>query len=365
MRVLHIDTERAWGGGEHQVLLLAQEQRRLGIDSRIACRRGTPLEKMSSAEGIPVVPLSSHTPHMLARLITVASAFDLFHCHTGRDHSLGALIASISRKALIVTRRVTFRQKRSWFNRFKYSRATKVICVSNAVASQLKASGLPIPHLEVIYDAVAGESCRSKTDCLEELGPLFPNHVRTKLIGNIASLVPAKDHALLLRAAQRVVSEQPDVGFVIIGDGILRGELLRLRKELRLEKQVVFTGFVPSAQRLIPAFDIFTLSSSEEGLGSIVLEAGLAGVPVVTTDAGGLPEIVIPEVTGLLCASGDHDAFATAVLRLLHDPLLSSRLALNSQRRVQNSFTIASVAANYQAVYLSTVPRIPTHPIAC
>jgi L-malate glycosyltransferase len=108
MRVLHLNNEKTWRGGERQTLLTAQEHRRRGGDDAIACRPGSPLETAARAEGIRAIGLSASAPAALAKLIKLAGEFDLLHCHTGRAHSLAAAATLVRRKPLIVTRRVDF-----------------------------------------------------------------------------------------------------------------------------------------------------------------------------------------------------------------------------------------------------------------
>ena len=114
-----------------------------------------------------------------------------------------------------------------------------------------------------------------------------------------------------------MIARHPDVAFVIVGEGECRRNLLQLRDELELEGAVHFTGFIPQAQQLLPGFDIFAMSSSNEGFCTIILDAALADVPVAATAGGGIPENVLHEQTGLLSPVGDAAALAQSLLRLL------------------------------------------------
>lgn len=351
MRVLHINTERTWRGGERQTLLTVQEQRRQGVDSRLACRRSSLLEAEAVAADVPTIPLRSSPASMLAGLARIAGDFDLLHSHSGRGHSLATLAVLARRKPIVVTRRVDFVPRHSRFNRLKYGHAARVVCVSRFIADQLLEWGIPADRLTVIHDAVPDEAFPPRDACLRELRALTGIPPEQVIVGNIAALVPHKDQATLLRAAHAVVAERDDVAFVVIGTGELDGELRRLRAELGLERHVHLTGYVPGAQKLLPAFDVFAMSSQGEGLGSIVLDAGLAGVPVAATSAGGLPEIVIHEQTGLLVPVRDSAALAGAILRLLADRELGRRLADAAGRRARAEFSPAEMARRYVEVY--------------
>lgn len=357
MRVLHVNTEKGWRGGERQTLLTALEQQRQGIETRIACRRGAPLADLAQAEHIPVVSLSSALPAALLTLNRAARSCDVLHCHTGRGHSLGVLATLRRRPSLIVSRRVVFVPRASWFNRWKYRRADRVVCVSQYIARLLREWGVAAEKLSVVYDAVPADPPLPREACLKELRALTGVAAGQRLVGTIAALAGDKDHASLLRAAKVVAARRPDVAFVIIGEGELKDDLLKLRQELALENVVHFTGFISQAQRLLPGFDVFALSTRMEGLGTIVLDAALAGVPIAATAAGGLPEAVLDGQTGLLAPVGDAPALAAALLRLLEDPALAQRLAQAARRRVEQEFSVTTMARRYVDIYQSLLTR--------
>jgi glycosyltransferase involved in cell wall biosynthesis len=357
MRVLHVNTEKGWRGGERQTLLTALEQQRKGVEARIACRRGAPLEEAANAEHIPVVSLSSALPSAFPALGRAADACDVLHCHTGRGHSLAVMATLWRRPPLVISRRVVFVPRASWFNRWKYRRADRVVCVSEYIARLLREWGVPPEKLSVIYDAVPGDALLPREACLKELRARTGVSAGQRLVGNIAALTRDKDHAILLHAAKVVAAQRPDVAFVIIGEGELKEELLKLRQELALEHVVHFTGFIPQAQRLLPGFDVFALSTRMEGLGTIVLDAALAGVPVAATAAGGLPEAVLDGQTGLLAPVGDAPALAAALLRLLAEPALAQRLAEAARRRVEQEFSVTTMARRYVDIYQSLLAR--------
>ena len=351
MRVLHVNHEKTWRGGERQTLLTALEQRRQGVDSRIACRRGSPLEEIAKTENVPIVRLPGFMPAALPALLRAARSCDVLHCHTGRAHSLGTLVTVARPKPLVVSRRVDFLPRNSWFNRWKFRRADKVVCVSKWIAKILRAWGLPAGKISVIYEAVPGDAYLPRATCLKELRERTGVTAGQRIVGNIAALVGHKDHATLLRAAKIVTAQRHDVAFVIVGEGELKEKLLRLRSELGLTDTVHFTGFIPQAQRLLPGFDVFAMSSCMEGLGTIVLDAAQASVPVAATAGGGLPEAVLHEQTGLLAPVGDDAALAAALLRLLNDAPLADRLARAAQKRVAAEFSVPNMARRYVEIY--------------
>ena len=351
-RILHINHEKTWRGGERQALMTVCEQRKQGIDSWTACRHGAPLEEKCLAAGVPTIALPSAAPLVLLKLARVMRGFDLIHCHSGRAHSMATLADPFARRPLVVSRRVDFLPRNSWFNRFKYRRADRIVCVSQYIANQMRTWMGKSGSLSVIYDAAEpDENPRSKEACVQELRLKVALPPGMRIVGNIAALVGHKDHATLLRAARSVVDRCPEIAFVIIGDGKIEEDLLRLRGELDLDHYVHFTGFLPNAQTFLPAFDVFAMSSCMEGLGSIVLDANLAGVPVAATAGGGLPEIVENNETGLLVPVGDAKGLSHAILQLLNDPALGARLTRHAQARTRAEFSPAQMASKYFETY--------------
>jgi glycosyltransferase involved in cell wall biosynthesis len=357
MRVLHIDNEKSWRGGERQVFLTVQEQRRQGVDGWIACRRGSPLEEIAGAADIPTIGLANTPQTAWPALMRAARLFDVLHCHTGNALSMAVLATRVRRKPIVLSRRVDNVPHNSWFTRWKYQRVDTLVCASRCIALVLEDWGLPPATMRVIYEAVSDDGYLPRETCLRQLRERTGVAPGTKLIGNIAALVGHKDHATLLRASREIMARRGDVAMIVIGDGEMKAHLLQLRSELGLNGFVHFTGFIPQAQQLLPGFDVFTLSSRTEGLGSIVLDAGLAGVPVVATAAGGLPEAVLEGHTGLLAPVGDAGALAAALLRMLDEPGLAGRLAGAAQQRVRTEFTVAGMVQRYIEIYGALLAR--------
>lgn len=133
----------------------------------------------------------------------------------------------------------------------------------------------------------------------------------------VANLRPVKNHQLLIDAASRVLAHRPDALFVLAGDGPLREQVLAEIDRRGLRDRVRFLGRVPQANRLVAASDVLVLASHSEGLPVVVMEALAAGVPVVATAVGGIPELIDDNRNGILTPAGSADAFAEGVLRAM------------------------------------------------
>src|SRR5438552_14802574 len=118
VKILHLNNEKTWRGGERQTLLLAAGLRERGVVSVIGCRPGGLLDQLALAESVATLPVPGNNLSAALALTKAARDFDLIHCHTGRGHSLAALTSGWHRKPFLVTRRVDFLPGAGWFNRF-------------------------------------------------------------------------------------------------------------------------------------------------------------------------------------------------------------------------------------------------------
>ncbi len=203
--------------------------------------------------------------------------------------------------------------------------------------------------LELVYNGIPVDAFdrRAVSADRESLG-VPASH---KLVGHVATFTTKKKQDDLMRAARLVVNEDPDVTFVMIGKGDLRPRLERLAKELGLEDNVVFTGFVPNPREAMAAFDVFALSSLYEGLPTVVIEAMALGVPVVATWVGGTPEIVNHGHDGLVVPPRDPSAMAAGILRLLRDHGLRKEMGRRAQESVRSKFDIRRRVREVEAIY--------------
>lgn len=289
MRVLHADAGRTLRGGQHQVLHLLPALASRGVEPHLLARKSSPLFEAAGRLGIPVSPLGAAT---LRRL---GPRFDLLHCHDARSHTLAALF---SPRPFVVSRRVAFPIGRGLFTRWKYGRASLLVAVSEAVAAGLRSAGIDPARITVVPDGAVLPPATSTLD-----GALVA----------AASSDPLKGNALLRRT-----------GLDILFSTSLASDLAHARA--------------------------FLYITASEGLGSAALLAMAHGVPVVASRIGGLPEIVIHEVTGLL-VENDAAAITAAVTRLVENPAWAAALGAAGRRLVEERFTIEHVAEATLAAY--------------
>ena len=182
-------------------------------------------------------------------------------------------------------------------------------------------------------------------------------HGPNPVIALIGRICPWKGQHIFLRAAASVHRRFPSAQFKIVGAPLFgeeqyEAEVRRLCTELGLDAAVEFTGFCPDIPRLIPELDVVVhASTTGEPFGQVIIEGMAACKPVVATNGGGVPEIVVNNETGLLVAMGDADAMAEAICKLLADPVMARRMGLQGFMRVKECFTIEHTVQKVHAVY--------------
>ena len=286
MRILHIDTGVTMRGGQWQVLLLARGLRAQGAHQCVLAR-GELLRRLR-AEGFEAAEAS---------FWSVRSAKPAFtHAHDARAHTWAALAM---RRPLVVSRRVAFPVKSGLLSRLKYQRADLYLAVSGFVAGRLWDAGVARKRVRVVYDGA-------------EPAP------RVSLGSRTTILAPQFD--------------DPKKGSVILKE---TGLTVKYSSDLVTD---------------LAEAKVFLYLTLEEGLGSAVLLAQAAGVPVVASRVGGLPEIVEHGETGLL-TENNPESVRQAVERILHDPVLHRRLALNALQRFEERFTVDHMVEATLAAY--------------
>ena len=177
------------------------------------------------------------------------------------------------------------------------------------------------------------------------------------VIGCVANLRAVKGHRLLVEAFAELVERQPRARLVLVGDGPDRARIENMVISLGIAGRVTFHGRDDEVRHIYSAFDIVTLTSASEGLPNVLLEAGAAGLPVVATDVGGVSEVIVPDVTGLLVPPGDRSALITALERLVTDAGLRARMGLAARSHVIATFGMKRFVEEVAAMYRSAIGR--------
>jgi glycosyltransferase involved in cell wall biosynthesis len=318
VRVLQVDSGRQWRGGQRQVWLLARELAKLGgvIEQVLVTKQGSELARRAAADGLAVQPTAwdiGLDPRAWWHLRRTIASFqpDIIHVHDSHALTLAATVTQ--GRTLVATRRVDFHVGR--FGAWR--RPDRVIAVSGAVKHVLICDGLAADAITVVPDGIDPAEVREAANPPYDPRPALRIARQAPLAVNAAALVGHKDQRTLVRAAQYARALEPDLHWIIAGEGPLRGALAAEIARLELADRVHLVGFVERVDALIAGAAVFVMSSKEEGLGSVILNALALERPVVATAAGGIPEVLPAEV---LVPVGAADALARKVVDVLRHP---------------------------------------------
>jgi len=228
----------------------------------------------------------------------------------------------------------------------------RIICISQAVRASLPDNQ---PQARVIHNGVALERFRPQEPSpalREQLGLADGDRV----LAIVSRLTPWKGHRTLLEALPRVAAAHPTVRLLVVGEPAFwtsdyAEELAALAEALGLADRVLFLGRREDVPELLALSEMLVLPSEDEPFGRVIVEAMAMGLPVVATATGGVPEIVVPEETGLLVPPRDPPALAEAVVTLLDDPERSRAMGQAGRERVSGLFDADATARRVQDVY--------------
>ena len=349
LRVLMVDSEVTWRGGEGQVALLMRGLVEEGVRVALCTPTGSAIAGRAEELGIEVLGLrmgagvDARAALTLGRYLREGS-FDIVHCHTSHAHGIAWLALTLgghggktrlSKPKLLVSRRVDFRVGRNPVSALKYRRGVDMyLAISTGVRRILVESGVDEERITLVPSGID----LRKFDGIGDTAYLekeFGLAGAATVIGNVAALAPHKSQVDFIRAAGIIRQEIAGARFFIVGEGELRTALEALAKKLGLEGCITFTGFRRDVLGLLSLFDCFVLSSYLEGLCTSIMDAQALGIPVVATRTGGVPDLVEDGETGLLVEPRDPERLASAVVRMLREGDLRSRCVLRAKQKAE------------------------------
>lgn len=352
LRVLHVDPERGFSGGETQVLALARHLAEEGHEVLVATHPAGGLAPRLRAAGIRDLPLLCRFGHdpvagMALRRQVLAHRPDVVHLHTSRALSLAPYLPW--RVVRVLTRRMDYAPRGSGpYVRWLYGGMDAVIAISRAARAALVARGIDGTRVAIVPSGVETQSFRDLDRAAARRALALDADARVLVI--VASLHGRKGHAVLLEALARLAREGTRPLCLAAGTGPQGQELQDLATRLGLGAQVRWLGQLDDIRPVLAAADVVVMPSLAEGLGVAAIEAMAAGRPVVASAVGGLPELIDDGEQGLLVAPGDPAALAAALRRCLADDATCARLGAAGRLRAE-AFSTVAMARGTEAVY--------------
>lgn len=238
--------------------------------------------------------------------------------------------------------------------RVAYQAAHAIVANSTAAVDQLKRERVPSRKIHTIRNGVDEKIFTMRP---RAIGPL-------RRIITVANLRIEKGHDTLLDAARRIVREQPDVEFLLVGDGPLRRTLEERVRRDDLTRHVRFLGERTDVASLLHAADVFVLPSRSEACPNGVLEAMATGLPVVAARVGGLPEMIESGLSGVLVPPDHPEALAAVVLDLIRRPSFALKLGRAARVEIENRFSLERMVSAFTTLYRSELSRRTSHAVS-
>ena len=362
MKILHINSADAWGGGEAHVALLCKALSTNGHQIVLACRKASSIDNHFRQRQLSVLNLPLTGAGDLYSAFSLANycrkhSIAIVHAHLGRDYWLAVLAKLFYKQLKIVfTRHLLFPIKNNIFHSILYRTADAVIAVSQAVAQVIANSGFVDPtKLVTIYNGIVVEKfADAPQGCLRhELG----FDMTTNVIGMIGQVSPHKGQDVFIRSIPAILEKCPNSKFIIVGDDFKQGQYIEHLKNLAVQlgvaEHVAFLGQRQDIPEVMKDLNVFVLASKNEPFGLVVVEAMAAGIPVVATAAGGVTEIIEHEKSGFLFAIDDDYMLAEAVTKILRNPAIVHSINQQAKSRVRLLFSIESMTEQTMAIYRS------------
>jgi glycosyltransferase involved in cell wall biosynthesis len=355
LKILHIDPERNWGGGEAQVLGLLTYLCRKGHRNDLLTHPGGRLFEQGGSLGVKRLSLVARNdldlrPVPALRRLIRSEQYDIVHLHTKRAHTLSLWLPRGPQcPKYVVTRRMDYPETKSWYTRYLYNRRVDgVVAISRVIMKLLTEAGVERDRIRLIHSGIDPERFVHCAAAVTE-------REAVAVVGIVAALEERKGHRYLFEAAAALKRRGHKIKYLVAGEGPARRQLEERVKALNLADEVRFCGFVSDAPDFLSQIDIFILPSLYEGLGVAVLEAMAAGKPVIASRVGGLPELVADGETGLLVAPKNVEGLAEAIARLADDESLARAMGKKGAALARANFSLERMAVQNEAYYYELI----------
>jgi len=353
MRVLYVDLEREWRGGQSQALLTLRGLRERGHEVELLAARDSPLANRATEAGVtvhqaPRLGLRGWAARTIRSLVAT-SLFELIHLNEPHALTAAWLARAHARLPLLLSRRIGFPLQKNAVSQARYRAVERFLANSKDVAQSLVDSRIAAERISIVNEGVEIFPLRT----LEQRSSAR-KHWRVResefLFGCVSVFVPEKGQRHLIEALPLVRALHPEARLLLAGDGACRAELEALTKRLGQTEGVLFPGFVKEVAQVYAALDAFAFPSEFEGLGTALQAAMAAGLPCISTKRGALGEVVDGERTALVVEPNGKE-FAAMMLRLIDDEGLRKKLSDAGRREVEQRFSAERMVESTILVY--------------
>jgi len=354
MKILHLDSFNGFGGGQKRYSSIAEELVKKNHKEILISRKNSKVDNIFPGKIYSAFYLGDLDifTFFIIFFIVLREKPDIIHTHSHQDHWFGGIISKFFLKIKLVhTRHVDFPIENNFINKLMYNKLTDYIITScKAIKNTLVRSFPDLNYFEnKIYPVLTinpPEKMGRKNRVRKELG------IEDKIVVSIITrLVDWKGHKYLLKAVPLILKEIENIRFLIVGSGPYLTELKKLVSELEIEKYVIFTGFRQDIEDIYADTDISVLPSEMESPGVSIAESIFHETPVITSNVGGIPELVSDGFNGFLVEVGNYREIAKKVIKLVNDKKFYKKIKNNCKKWKKERLAEKSPAEKMEALY--------------
>ena len=353
-----IDSLSPDGGGEIMAVQIAESLKKSGRYEPIVCatRAGGSLEEPLKKNNIEYMLLNrkSFIDNIKFRSLiqTIKNKnIRIVHSHKLGSNFWGAIIGTIARVPILIAHKHGQDHKSisSWVaDSIVSALSDTLVFVSNKERAEfIKRFSRVSEKCITIYNGVNIH----KGNPTGALADRYGGNEDSLKVGIVARFSAEKNHEMFLLAAREVLKNENNVRFFLIGDGEKRKDIENLASKLGISHKTVFTGFIKDLSDIIPILDIGCLTSRREGMGLALLDYMSFEKPIVSTNVGGISEVVKDGVNGFLVPSSDYDSMADKIITLLHDQDLRNKMGKEGYIILNNNFTEKIMIEKLEKLY--------------
>ncbi|MDG5492366.1 glycosyltransferase family 4 protein [Psychroserpens sp. SPM9] len=358
MKLLQITASPVWRGHEQKIIYLYEAYRDNNTfeDQYIVCANNTPIYEVAKEKGMQVIGFDFKSEYdfkfakQLSKIVKEKD-IDVVLMHNSTAHTLAVLSHKFYKMPAplvlcrTLIRRVDTNALRKW--KYNYKGIKKILCVSQAVVDVLKFAVKDHHKLSIIGSVTDLEKFKKQAPngMLHEQFNIPKDY---KIIGNIAAFTGFKDHYTWVDAVELLVKRQAvKAKYILVGIGELEEDIKKYVADKHLNDHIIFAGFRKDIPDLLPEFDLFMFTSNNEPTGGVLLESYACKVPIVAANAGGIPEVIVDNKTGLLAEVGNPVDFADKVELLINNENLQKELVNNGYQHLKDNFTKAVISQKF------------------
>ncbi len=362
MNILHLSSNLKFGGSEQQLIYLIEALNKKNINSYVFCFDDSILldyadDIKGSIIAVPNNKAYSKTLLKDLRNSVLEYAIDIIHIHNGKfvlTYMLSDLFYKLPCKCIFSKKDMS--TSSSFLSKFKYNYKgiQKITCVTEAIKTRFKQLLYSKNHHKLILVRDGLNLSKLHIDTDKDIHKDFDIPDEKIIVGNVANHVDAKDLLTLVNTLDHLVNEHQvkNIHFLQIGRFTdFTATIKASVKDKGLEPYITFTDFLKEGFKYTSQFNIFLMSSQSEGLPLTILESFYYKIPIVSTKAGGIPEVIIDKENGLLSDIKDHKHLAGNILLLLKDDILRDKIIANAYKLVVETFSAEIMAEQTLSVY--------------